>query len=84
MEQVNKKGQAKFLYGLRIPRKEIDTLIGVWGDKNLAYEIRPEDGNNYHGHILFPKSLQSRHRETICGQLANAFVHLHKQEEENA
>lgn len=76
-----KNNEIQFRAGaLRIPRSEIDKLIRRHGAHNLSYELREENGNVYHGHILFSSSMNPKQRTTISAQLANAYINHHKQE----
>ena len=81
--QLNKNDQIKFRFGaIRIPKSVLDEYVNRH-NKKLSYEIRAENGNDYHGHILFAKSLEKKRRQTICGFLANAFNEIHRQEHQN-
>jgi hypothetical protein len=72
----------KFKEGaMRIPREVLDELIKKYGSENFGYELREENGNIYHGHILVSPSLQSRHRVTICAVIVTAFTELHLREQ---
>jgi len=66
--------EKKYKFGaLRIPRKELDSYAKR-KDSNVAYELKPEDGNDYHGHILLNYSkLERKRRITICAVLINAY-----------
>jgi len=78
---VQKKDN-EIVYGfgaIRIPRAKLDAYAKRYNNK-LAYEIREEGGNIYHGHILFSRDLDKSRRQTICAFLANDFVEIHKQE----
>lgn len=80
-EQVGRDGSAKFKMGaIRIPRVEMDRLIQRHGPNELAYELREENGNIYHGHILFSSKIQPKRKTTFCAMLANCFVEIHRQE----
>lgn len=79
-----KNGRLQFRTGVvRIPRSEIDKVVRRYGDNNLAYEIRSENGNDYHGHILFSQALPPRQKTTICAILVYAISEFHKQEQQD-
>lgn len=76
-----KNEQIQFKAGaIRIPRSEIDKLIRRHGPNNLAYELREENDNVYHGHILFSSAMNPKQKTTISAQLVNAYTQHHKQE----
>jgi hypothetical protein len=50
----------------------MDDIMTRYGAKAFGYELRPENGNDYHGHLLFATGERSKtHRATICGALSN-------------
>ena len=74
-----KNGQIQFKAGaIRIPRLEIDKIIRRYGAENLSYELREENGNHYHGHILFSHSLKPKQKTTISSLLVNVYIEYHK------
>jgi hypothetical protein len=78
---LNKKknGEIHFKAGaVRVPRIEIDKTIKRFGNECLAYELREENDNKYHGHILFCASLEPKQRTTICSLLANSITEHHE------
>lgn len=79
MRDERKGNSIKFKFGaIRIPREEVDKLMSRYKNQ-LAYEIKPENGNEYHGHILIGKAVDKARRQTICAYLANTFTEIHKQ-----
>jgi hypothetical protein len=85
LDQKNKVGEVKFKFGvIRIPRKALIDLIIRYGSENLGYELREENGNIYHGHVLFISTMESRDKTTICAILANEFTQMYKQGHQNA
>lgn len=86
LSQTNpkKNDEIQFKFGaIRIPREKLDQYIKRYKSK-LDYEIRVENGNEYHGHILLSTDLEKKRKQTICTFLANAFIEIHKQENQNA
>jgi hypothetical protein len=78
-----KNNEIKFKFGaIRIPREKLDAYAKRYHNK-LAYEHHIENGNDYHGHILFSKTLERSRRQTICAFLANDFILIHRQENNN-
>ena len=80
LTQTRKNGELQFKFGaIRIPRKDLDDLAKRWNNK-IGYEIRPENENEYHGHILLSKDLDRPRRQTICAHLLFAIPTIHRQE----
>jgi hypothetical protein len=79
LEQIKKDNSLQFKSGaVRIPRRLIDAIIKRYGADYFGYELRPENNNHYHGHLLFSASLDKRRKATICGALSNAVSHFHR------
>ncbi len=79
--ELAKDGTPKFKEGaIRIPRDVLDRLIKRYGSNNLAYELREENGNIYHGHILVSTLLQSKRKLMLCGVIVDAFTEIHLRE----
>lgn len=77
-----KKGHPQFKAGvIRIPRSEIDKIIKRYGSDILGYELREDNGNKYHGNILFSLGLKPRQKTTITSLIVNAYVMHYKQDE---
>ena len=68
---------------VRIPREKIDAIVRRYGATNFTYELKDEDGNQYHGNLLFSVALSKTKRATLCGALSNAVSHYHRQEDAN-
>ena len=80
----NNNNELKFKFGaIRIPREKLDDLAKRHENK-LGYEIRPENENEYHGHILLSNDLDKPRKQTICAILANALIDIHRQENQDA
>ena len=76
-------GQPHFKFGaISIPRIEVDKIISRYGDNNLAYELREDNGNIFHGHILFSDTLEPRQKTTIYGALVYVSIR-HPREYQN-
>jgi len=52
--QLKKDDSFQFKSGaVRIPRELIDAIIKRYGADYFGYELRAENSNHYHGHLLF-------------------------------
>lgn len=79
--RTRRNGEIQFKFGaIRIPRSALDGLVKRYNNEVL-YEIRPENGNEYHGHILIDKGMEKSRRYTFGALLANAFTEIHRQED---
>jgi hypothetical protein len=68
-----KKNGASYFKGgaVRLSRKKLDGIMDRFGEDKFNYEFSEENGNKYHGNLLFSRSMDKRHRTTICGALSS-------------
>jgi len=84
MTQPRRDGELHFQFGaVRIPREILNYLVEKRYKNDVAYEIRPENGNDYHGHILLKNSLGKSRKQSICAHIVIAIAEIHRQGNQN-
>ena len=71
--------QDRYAFGVaRFPRFILDKLSQRY-EPNFDYEIFPEEGNDYHGHILMNyDNLKRPRRQTIAALIADSLSFMHR------
>jgi len=76
-----RNGEPQFKGGaVQLPRNGMDSIIKRYGVESFSYELVEENGNIYHGHLLFSSSLIKERRAAIYGALSYIASATHKWE----